>query len=51
MQAFLILCLKKYVSSDMGVSAGEVDAPMGNLPEDLVAAAVRHTKGNAVNVV
>ena len=43
--------LKKYISSDMGVSAGEVDAPMGNLPQrDLSAAAVRHPRGNAVNI-
>ena len=35
----------------MGVSAGEVDAPMGNLPQrDLFAAAVRRPDVNAVNV-
>ena len=43
--------LKKCISADMGVSAGEVKAPMVNLfQRDLSAATVRRPRGNAVNV-
>ncbi|OHB61559.1 MAG: hypothetical protein A2168_08670 [Planctomycetes bacterium RBG_13_50_24] len=42
---------RKYVSNNMGVSAGQVKAPMGSLSQSyLFAAAVRRPKGNAVNV-
>ena len=43
--------LKKYMSSGMGVSAGEVKVPKGNLSQrDLSAAAVRRPEVNAVNL-